>query len=461
MTEKSKPGVRTISREEFAAIMTLPIREFKFGGVQKRGRYDEESHKFYFINDEGKLIGRIATVTFHDKAPAETVPAEYNTPQQNRPKAEDQRNALVCFLRKMAGSSEAEINAKGSTQENQPVSEKRGVDRGENAEKEKRKRKFLICATLATTILLLCVIVVPSVIRNSFKGFGQANSESPQNNSALEAITVIQVTRDLIPGDILTSEDLQSAVVSAAEYNLIYTGSSPLYQWSRCEDLLETQNYVTEYIPKGLYLTYDNVSGVYPRLINPWMEAQSEIRYVSIPINEGVRTDARLNYGAIINLTIQKSSRGVDTSQGEENDIDGMEVTVVREDRVGYALQNVVVCDLLDGDGESLFARHSHLMAIPSGEQVTYLRNLFLSDSKADGALSPQYIVIGLTAAQAKELGDLNSGSIEIAVSLTGQADTGTDAKLRFSEGAKALFENIALAVQRNNEAETEDRKYV
>ena len=54
VTEKNKPGVRTISREEFAAIMTLPIREFKFGGVQKRGRYDEESHKFYFINDEGK-----------------------------------------------------------------------------------------------------------------------------------------------------------------------------------------------------------------------------------------------------------------------------------------------------------------------------------------------------------------------------------------------------------------------
>lgn len=466
MAEESKPGIRTISKEELAAIMVLPVREFKFGGVQKRGRYDEESHKFYFMNDEGKLIGRIATVTFHDKAPMDAVPSESKAPQPEGSEADGRRSSLIQILRKLAGSSEAEINGIGSQQEKPPNSEKKARvnTRKPNAE-EKQKRKLLIGAALALFMLLLCVIIVPSIIRNSVNGTGQAGSggsiENPtQNVSSLDAITVIQVTRDLIPGDILSSEDLQSAVISAAEYNLIYTGSSPLYQWSRCEDLLEMRNYVTEYIPKGLYLTYDNVSGVYPQTINPWMQETLGVSYVSIPLSESVQTDTRLTYGAILDITIQKSSQHAGSSQGEENDVDGMKVTIVREDRVGYTLQNAWVCDLLDSKGESLYARYSHLMAIPSGEQVTYLRNLFLSDSATAGTLSPQYIVVGLTTAQAKELGNLNSSGVSIKISLTDRTDTGTDAKLRFSEGAKVLLENITLAIQRTSAAETEAMAY-
>ena len=184
------------------------------------------------------------------------------------------------------------------------------------------------------------------------------------------------------------------------------------------------------------------------------------ISYVSIPLSESVQTDSRLTYGAILDITIQKSSQRAGSSQGEENDVDGMKVTIVREDRVGYALQNMAVCDLLDSGGESLYARYSHLMAIPSGEQVTYLRDLFLSDSAAAGTLSPQYIVVGLTTAQARELGNLNSSGAGITISLTDRADTSSDAKLRFSEGAKVLLENITLAVQRYSEAETEGMAY-
>ena len=70
--EEGKPAVRTMTKEEIAAILALPVREFTFGGVQKRGRYDVETHKFYFLKDDGSLKGRIATVTFRDRAPEDT-----------------------------------------------------------------------------------------------------------------------------------------------------------------------------------------------------------------------------------------------------------------------------------------------------------------------------------------------------------------------------------------------------
>ena len=150
-------------------------------------------------------------------------------------------------------------------------------------------------------------------------------------------------------------------------------------------------------------------------------------------------------------MAIQKASQRTDASQLEQDSIDGMVISTVREDRVGYSITGLTICDLLNEQQSSLYSRFSNLMDIPSGEQVTYLRRLFQNDPGEIDALSPRYAVVRLTEAQARELGDLSNANVNIT--LTESADNGTDVKLQYTEGVQVLLENIRLAIQRNEEA--------
>ena len=458
MAVDSKAAARTITREELAQIMGLPVREFNFGGTQKRGRYDEENHKFYFMDDEGNLVGKIATVTFREKPP-DPEKATGAAAGDDSPGTPGHRSSIGTILRKLAGASNEEIMAAGPSRREKKASARKEKDKPGLTEEDKKRRKLFIGGAILITMVFLALVIVPSVIRGSVSNFAGPRTQpgtSVQPGSVLDSITVIQVTRDLIPGDLIAEEDLRPANLSAADYNMIYSSSAPLYQWSRCEDLLQTQNYATEYIPSGLYLSYENVSGVYPQAINPWIEQNSGGHYATVPIPTEMLSDPRLTFGAVFDMTVQKSTQRSSTAPGEDGDIDGMKIITIREDRTGYSLQGLVVCDLLNVNEESLFSRFAHLMEIPSGEQVTYLRNLFLTDQSAEEALSPHFIRFSLTDAQAKELGDLRANNIAIEISFSEQMDSGTDVKLKAAKGTQVLQENIRLAMQRNSEAQAE-----
>ena len=449
--EAEKPAVRTMTREEIAAILSLPVREFTFGGVQKRGRYDEETHKFYFLKDDGSLEGRIATVTFRDRAPENT---EEKAQSEEESAASKGRRSLGDILRKLAGAGDGETHSNADAmerRERRPKMEKQPLAKPPGAvdQETKNKRKIFLAVGILVVVIALCAVVLPGVIRSSLSGL--QNRQEPEKHAAsLDAIAVIQVTRDLIPGDLLTEDSLRRVTISAADYNQIYLNGSPLYQWTRCEDLLQTRNYVTEYIPMGLYLTYDNVSGVNPQTNNPWMGNGSGFVTVSLPLPEEIISDERFSFGVIADVAIQKASQRTDASQLEQDNIDGMVISTVREDRIGYSITGLAICDLLNEQQSSLYSRFSNLMDIPSGEQVTYLRRLFQNDPGEISALSPRYAVVRLTEAQARELGDLSSANVDIT--LTESADNGTDVKLQYTEGVQVLLENIRLAIQRNEE---------
>ena len=450
--EEEKPAVRTMTREEIAAILALPVREFTFGGVQKRGRYDEETHKFYFLKDDGSLEGRIATVTFRDRAPEDT---KGKAQPEEESAASKGKRSLGDILRKLAGAGGAETPSNADTKgrrERRPKKEKQPLVKssGPVDQETKNQKKIALAVGILVVVIALCVVVLPGVIRSSLNGL--QNGPTPEKHTAsLDTIAVIQVTRDLIPGDLLTEDSLRRVTISAADYNQIYLNGSPLYQWTRCEDLLQTRNYVTEYIPMGLYLTYDNVSGVSPQTNNPWMGNGTGFVSVFLPLPEEILADERLSFGVVADVAIQKASQRTDASQLEQDSIDGMVISTVREDRVGYSITGLAICDLLNEQQSSLYSRFSNLMDIPSGEQITYLRRLFQNDPGEISALSPRYAVVRLTEAQARELGDLSNANVNIT--LTDNTDNGTDVKLQYTEGVQVLLENIRLAIQRNEEA--------
>ena len=117
-----------------------------------------------------------------------------------------------------------------------------------------------------------------------------------------------------------------------------------------------------------------------------------------------------------------------------------MVISTVREDRIGYSIPGLAICDLLNEQQSSLYSRFSNLMDIPSGEQVTYLRRLFQNDPGEISALFPRYAVIRLTEAQARELGDLSNANVNITLNEN-------------TDSVQVLLENIRLAIKRNEEA--------
>lgn len=456
-SEDKKP--RTMSPDEQARILSLPIREFAFGSVMRKGHFDEEAHKFYFVNNDGSLEGKVAKVIYKDQPPDEEDQSENEAAQGDSSPPHGRKAALAAMLRRVAsGERKAPVERKKilGSDSNDHISDA-GTD-----EESIRKKKVIAGTCIAVFIILLVAVALPMVIRSTFPTAqtppNAANDPSPATDSSLEELSVIQVTRDMIPGDILSADVLQSSVISAADYNSIYLSGSTLYQWTRVEDLLLTSNYVTEYIPRGLYLTYENVSGIRPQTNNPWMPATSNYKYVLVPLPDEIAKSDKLSFGvgfdALIQITSQTNSN---VPQGEDSDIDGMKISTITEKAKAYTIADLIVCDILNGSEESLYQRYHNLMAVPSGEQLTFLRSLFSDDASASEQLLPKYIKIRLTNAQAHELGNLTDDNVTLAMTFSNRSENDTDAKLHYTEGAQALLENIRLAIRLNEEATAQD----
>ncbi|MCD8008982.1 MAG: hypothetical protein LUF68_08670 [Clostridiales bacterium] len=505
-----------LTQEEIEKIMALPIREFTVGGLKKSGRYDKVTSKFYFLKDDGTLEGHVANIKVNWPTPDEQKKSNTSgdTDSRNSSKSKSNSGGLMASLRKLAGATDDEISgninnktardedvkdtkkAKGakSKKAKAPTEEKNNVlsktvevkpdDDANNSEvekKSKKKNRFVVGIIIVAVGVAAVVCLLPTLLST----LSNEPTETPTTaiptqtvevtiapavetstiditedvEENLDTIDVIQVSQDLIPGDLLTEDVLQMATLSASDYNLIGINGSPLYQWSRLEDLLKTNNYVTEYIQKGLYLTYDNVSAVQPQSVNPWSTSVEGRQFVTIPLDDETANSSLLSYGATFSAVIQKLSTS--SNKGENDEIDGMEHITISESTDTYSLSNIVICDMLNANKESLYTRYSNLMSIPSGEQITYLRNLLISGETTAEDITPKYIVVSLTDVQVDVLGDLTSNNVLITITLTeGVTDAGTEAKQYFVEGSQALLTNIRLAIERNAEAELEESEF-
>lgn len=271
---------KILSDKELARIKALPVQTFKFAGVKASGHFDEKDRMFYFVDGKGKLTGRAYKVGEDEPVlPEEPAPA----PQKPfKPSGESRKDKLIYTLKKLAGNEE--VTGKAGQNKN---AKKRVYQEGEISPKEaeaaqKKKAFKLIFGALFIMVALFCFlkIFMPGVASND-----PASSYAPEE-SGLNNIVVVQVTHDMIPGDIITEEDIQESTISAESYNEITLGDSKLYQWDRHDSLIN--KYVVSYIPKGQYLTYDNIDTVYTPNPNPWLGDMTGYELVSIPIPEDV-----------------------------------------------------------------------------------------------------------------------------------------------------------------------------
>lgn len=409
-------------------IMSLETRKMMIGNEEWQGKYDEETQTFYELNDNNELTGRKADVS---RAQEEYV--EYGEDEESYfPDLEDNQknpNGILAKIKLSCQRLAGNPNIGKSTDKK--------VDKEKKPDK---KQKWLI-------ILVGCVAL--SVVVLALAGGGNnatppVTDEGEIVNAEQGDVTVIQLTRDIIPGEQITENDIREQTISAESYNEITLGDSQLYQWDRHDSLLN--KYVTAYIPKGQFLTYQNISATYNPPSNPWLDNMDGFELVSIPIPKDVLEDDRLLYGGVINLTlIKKTVNEADVTPEDKKYTGELE----HEKRVeqSYILDtykiDTTIVDFLDSNGDSLYPRFCAWNAIPVGEQTTYLKKQFKADKELNQKITPAFISIKVNKEQAEQLGSILSDDTDITYAFADQLNVSSEARKASAAQFKALFETI------------------
>ena len=116
------------------------------------------------------------------------------------------------------------------------------------------------------------------------------------------------------------------------------------------------------FIPAGKYLSAEDVAGQYA-VCNPWAQDSG----CTFPITVDEKNLRDFLWGTVGDVKISAESPSA-TVETQHNGV-GMNATIVNT----YTVQDVVVIDLLDIQGKSLFAQYQALAQIPITELADYL----------------------------------------------------------------------------------------
>ena len=454
MASDKKPQ---LSQEEYARIKSLPQRKFIINGEQRTGLFDSESNQFYPTDENGELTGKCVTLVHKPKPKT-----QQSEQQQENPEGQENESSAPSTVKEEKEPKKKRVKL-GFPKKNPNADSKKSGGESSNA-MEKAKPIFIILAI----IIVLFVIGTQVIPMFSSRGSNK-DSQSPSqhenivnpagdstHDGNLDNIDVIQATRDLIPGDVVTPDDIQSATISAEVFSQITLSGTQIYKWDRSEYLLD--KYVTNYVPAGQYLAYDNVAPALTFAANPWAGTVDGTVLIKVPIDDAAIGTGLLNFGSILNLEIRKETVNQVATNGQNPtpDVDGLNHSTSVEQSVTvdtFTLNGLTACDILNGDGESIYNKYCAYNGIPAGEQLPYICNALKEDDSLEEALQPAYITVRVTVDQANALGDLTAAGTSTKLSLSESIDKDNDAKASFAANARSITATIAEAIE-VNEAE-------
>ena len=452
-----------LTQEDVEKIKSLPKRTFLIGNLQQTGLYDKKTRRFYYLDANGEWNGRLAIINTppppppppdedgpEDENDSEDEAADDNSEGGDAPTSlADKAKGLFSFLKKKGDGTESPIMEKLHT----PISKRLPLT-------------WMHVVIIGVVLLLLMVFIITPAVNRVFappdvppasstevtppSGSQQGTEgETPQTSEpdpTLSNIQVIQVKDTMIPGDTITSDSVQSAEISAADYELLRANGRVLYQWDVVDNLIGMV--VNKYIPKGGYIASGDESATYTPSSNPWDTEEDGKTFVTIPLTDEIASSADLNFGAKINIFVKKRT-STQTSQ------EGDDTIVTTTSEKSYTFASSVVCDILNSNEESLYPLYSAYLAIPAGERLNYLRTALVEDETLGQRLTPAYIRVKIDSTSATEIGDFNSNSVTIALRIpdANDIDNTTDQKRDFASQARALDETINQAVALNEEA--------
>lgn len=447
MSDKDNKDKIQMDPAEYERIMNLPERTYQFGGEVRRGHYDEAERMFYFVDNENERVLRRKRVP-PDKGSYWT--KKLNNPDGEAPKSKLSLNDLSDLMKSLKGSQKKKRKAAA---EDEVTYKKKGSGEAINPDgitpQQAKKKKMMLLGMAALFVFLIVagVYSMSGVTSSRTPEEALPPSSATEESGDLDNIVVVQVTRDLVPGEVIKASDIQESTISSQSYNEITLGDSKLYQWDRADSLID--KYVVSYIPKGQYLTYDNIDTVYAPEPNPWTADMEGYELVSIPVTDEVRGNKQLMYGSMLSLSITKrtvNEANLDPEEAEEKSSLNHEASVEQSYIIDTYTLDATVCDLLNESGDSLYETFYSWISIPAGEQANYLKNAFMEDESLEEEIEPAFISIKVTPEQAEDLGEILTDDSEITYKFSSEMNQGTDAKAAFIAETEALFETIGKA---------------
>lgn len=458
----------SISKDELRRIMSLPKVRLKIGGETKAGYLDEEAEgmrAFYPIDEDGALTGKVAKIppSVYQSGPEHEAPG--HQPQDS---GEPQDNELP-----------------------DPEGPKKGKGLIGNAPvklfgREVPKRTIIIAVAAILVGCITLALVLPSL----FFGRGPDDDTSPDASPIVSAVVredvvqVIQVRRTLIPGQVLAPEDMEEVSISQDLYDSARNSGRDLYTWDAAS-LLEG-HYANDYITAGSYLEFDDIDAVSPFPLLPWSEIPDDEQLIPIEVDESMRADPDLIFGEYITIKIEKTYtvRDVDSdptaspipdvqvpepdppvddpidapgdpqddpvdpadtqdpepaaqepgpAMAPATDIELTTVTTENKRIEEYTIKNMVICDILNADGQSIYPFYCAYIGIPIADRPTYLSNALREDETLELRLTPAYIMVAFTNDQAKEIGDLDAWNVSVSFIPQGSVKANTNDRYRFA----------------------------
>lgn len=395
-----------VTKEYLSSLPKIQIKPT--GDVSCFVRYDEKLNLIYMLDGEGNFTGKVA-------------------PAENMEKVENPENAK---------QNEPEI-----AQEEQPYEEpEEDVEETEPDSKGKKKWLASVLIALAAVAVILVAIVlgkasiivkdrteVPEPTQNSEQAsvpevtepIVPVQSEAEKEEQTEKTVIVLAAAKTLLPGQLLTAEDIQVEEIRESEYRLL-AGANGLYTEENAE-VLYGQTVVT-YLPGGSYLTYSDLAASY-NPINPW--SRMEERQVLVPLSVTVTSDtwAQHLWGTEATVKIEAQTKiTTENSEDEESTENTLPAGINYSNSIvesmvldTYEIQNAVIVDVLDTAGNSLFARYSALAEIPSGFLPSVLEESFATAEDMQ-TLIPATIMLALPQDEAAVVSALTADSMTVSI---------------------------------------------
>lgn len=415
------PQSGLIMLEDIKRIASLPRQKLRIGGVIREVVIDPVTKYIYFPNPNPK--------------------SDHDLLQDNR----------VPWSERMGKIEEVAAVTKNTANNQEALPEKtsKNKDSKKTEKKQKSKKKFVAAALIAVIVIGGGTVFAPGLIQNLLTN----TQEQPKQDDTAdvqvgETSSIVQVLRPLIPGDVITDEDIQEAIISTETYNQITLQGTNLYLWQRHETLVGM--YVQEYIPAGQYVSFASVGAAYDPPQTLWKPDS----YIDIPLTEEQNNAHLYQPGEKVKIVIRTETvtetPSTDKNTKTELSGGGAVTTIQQQSSINETqIPSTTVCDVLTGaDGKgSMFQTLSELSAVPAGEQADYIRNAAKQEGFFD-KFNQKYLRVYVSAEDAKAIGDIsNPEKTTIVVESTGEYSKENDTRATFVSNAQATLKNVQAVI--------------
>lgn len=387
-------------------IKKLPIRQIRIGDTIKRGYVDKVNGCVYFMKDDGNLTGERAKIRKSANTPPKPAPQYKPTaPDKSlsvKDKAQTFKDKLKNFRDEKSKSSSKDSDKPKDT--------------------KSKSKKGMFAVIIAVGIIAVSIFTVKPLI---------ANFKAPTVNNDTDAISVITLKQDVVPGDVITEDMLAQAKIDNKTYNQIAMNNTDIYKWDRCKDVIGL--YATEYIPQEQYMSVNSVSSNFELKANPYGSSNSNFSYVDIPITEDL-DKAKLLIGQKVNISFRIDSQ---SGKNQSNESQNQNGTTIKKDTSTataeeYTISNAVIANILTDNDTDLYSEFAPLESIPEADLSHYIENKIKSNKEYVSSVTPAKIRIILERDYVDTIKKAISNKSEIKVELLETADTDNDEKKNF-----------------------------